>query len=109
VNWSAGLVALVPPGPVTVTSTVLCTAVTIGTETDPTWSQPPWGGEVTVNDVELLTLTPVAVTDPNLTVSPGAKFVPLTVTVVPPVNGPFVGLTPDTVGVAGGGGAEPGA
>ncbi len=80
-NWSAELVELVRPLPVTVTSTV-----------------PEPAGLVAVIDVALLTVTPVAAVEPNDTVSPDAKPVPVMVTVVPPAAGPLVGLTADTVG-----------
>jgi hypothetical protein len=87
VNWSAEVVALVPPpGTVTVTSTV-----------------PLPAGDTAVSELALVTETPVAATDPNFTVSPEAKFDPDTVTVVPPVLGPLVGLMPLTVGAGGGG------
>ena len=80
-NWSAELVALVPPGPVTVTSTV-----------------PDPAGEVTVIEVGELTVTPVAALPPKETVSPAAKFVPVTVTGVPPDTDPEAGETALTVG-----------
>ena len=75
VNLSAELVALVPPGPVTVTSTV-----------------PDPAGEVAVIDVAEFTTTPVAALPPKATVSPAAKFVPVMVTGVPPDAGPVAGL-----------------
>ena len=78
--------ALVPPGPLTVTSTV-----------------PVPAGESAVSVELLATETPVAATDPNITVSPEAKFDPLTLTVVPPAEGPELGLIPVTVGAGGGG------
>ena len=80
-KWSAELVELVRPLPVTVTSTV-----------------PEPAGLVAVIDVALLIVTPVAALPPNATVSPDAKPVPVMVTVVPPAAGPLVGLTADTVG-----------
>ena len=82
-NWSAELVELVPPLPATVTSTV-----------------PEPAGLVAVIDVALFTVTPVAAVEPNATVSPDAKPVPVMVTVVPPAAGPLDGLTADTVGAA---------
>ena len=85
VNWSAELVELVWPLPVTVTSTV-----------------PEPAGLVAVIDVALLTVTAVAAVEPNATVSPDAKPVPVIDTVVPPAAGPLVGLTADTVGADGG-------
>ncbi|HEX9040945.1 MAG TPA: hypothetical protein VF838_07930, partial [Trebonia sp.] len=84
-NWSAELVALVPPGPVTVTSTV-----------------PDPAGDVTVIDVAETTLTPVPALAPNDTVSPAAKPVPLIVTTVPPAAGPLTGESPLTAGAGGG-------
>ena len=70
--------------PVTVTSTV-----------------PEPAGLVAVIDVALLTVTAVAAVEPNATVSPDAKPVPVIDTVVPPAAGPLVGLTADTVGADG--------
>jgi hypothetical protein len=84
-NWSAELVALVPPGPVTVTSTV-----------------PDPAGEVAVIEVAEFTVTPVAGPAPNATVSPAAKFVPVIVTAVPPPTGPPDGDTALTVGAGAG-------
>jgi hypothetical protein len=84
VNWSAELVALVPPVVVTVTLTVPADSA----------------GEVATIDVDELTVTAVAVTVPNITVAPEAKLVPVMVTEVPPVVGPEVGLMPVTVGNA---------
>ena len=80
-NWSAELAALVPPGPVTVTSTV-----------------PDPAGEVAVIDVAEFTVTPDAAAPPNATVSPAAKFDPVIVTAVPPGAAPDTGETPLTVG-----------
>ena len=76
VNSSAGLTALVPPGPVTVTSTV-----------PPTFWELP-AGAIAVIDVAESTVTPVAALPPNDTVSPAAKFDPVIVTAVPPATGP---------------------
>ncbi len=77
-----------PPGPVTVTSTV-----------------PDPAGDIAVIDVAELTVTPDAALPPKDTVSPAAKFVPVTVTAVPPDAGPVAGETPLTAGA--GGGAPP--
>ena len=74
-----------PPGPVTVTSTV-----------------PDPAGEAAVIDVAELTVTPVAAAPPKETVSPAAKFVPVTVTAVPPDADPEAGETALTVGGGGG-------
>jgi hypothetical protein len=85
VNWSAAEVAEVPIEFVTVTST---------TPADP-------AGAVAVMDVELTTVTPVALVAPNFTDAPVVvKLVPLIVTTVPPVVGPELGDTPTTVGTA---------
>jgi len=48
--------------------------------------------------VALVTDTLVALVPPKLTLAPGVKFVPETVTCVPPVVLPDVGLTPLTEG-----------
>ena len=53
--------------------------------------------------VEFVTLTLVAAVPPKLTVSPELKPLPLMVTPVPPAVVPEVGVTPVTVGAAGGG------
>ena len=84
VNWSALLVALVPPGVVTVTSTVPAASA----------------GAVAVIAVALLTVTPVAAVVPNFTVAPARNPVPVIVTLVPPANGPADELTAVTVGTA---------
>jgi hypothetical protein len=47
-----------------------------------TSTSPEFVGDLTVRDVEELMDTEVPKTVPNLTVSPGLKFVPVTVTVV---------------------------
>jgi hypothetical protein len=83
VNLSPLPSELVPPGFVTVMSTVPALAA----------------GEVAVIWVALLTVNNAAV-DPNLTVVTPAKFVPVMVTVVPPAVGPAIGPTVETVGVA---------
>ncbi len=81
-NSSAGEVALVPPGVVTMTSTV------------------PAGpaGEVAVTDVAEPTVKVVAPFEPKLTPVAPMKPVPVMVTEVPPVFGPTTGLTALTVG-----------
>ena len=76
------LVVLVPPEVVTVRFTV-----------------PEPAGEVAVSEVIELSVTFVAAVPPKLTVAPVTKFVPVTVTVVPPAAGPEVGLRELTVGV----------
>jgi hypothetical protein len=48
--------------------------------------------------VLLTTTTLVAAADPNVTVAPEAKFVPVMVTPVPPAAGPLLGDTLVTVG-----------
>jgi hypothetical protein len=57
-------------------------------------------GVVAVIVVALTTVTPVAAADPNVTVAPDAKFVPVIVTAVPPAVVPLFGDTPVTVGGA---------
>ena len=81
-NWSAELVALVPLAVVTVTFTI---------PADP-------AGDVAVIDVAELTVTAVAVSEPNITVAGDTKPVPVMVTTVPPAVGPEVGLIAVTVG-----------
>ena len=73
--------ALVPSGVVTVTSTV------------PT----VWKGDVAVIEESEVTVNGAVVAPKSTAVAP-VKPVPLMVTVVPPVAGPEVGLTPSTVG-----------
>ena len=89
-NSPAGLAALAPPGPLTVTSTV-----------PPTSCELP-AGEVAVIDVAEFTVTAVAAPPPNDTVSPAAKFDPVIVTAVPPATGPETGETPPTAGTPAG-------
>ena len=81
VNSSAELVALVPPGVVTVTSTV-----------------PDPAGLVAVIWVALLTVNDVAGVVPKLTAVAPVRLVPVIVTVFPPAVVPDDGLTPVTVG-----------
>ena len=83
--WSAAVVALVPPGVVTVTSTAPASAA---------------AGAVAVILVALTTVTPLAAVAPNLTALARLRFVPVIVTVVPPPSGPALGARPVTVGVA---------
>jgi hypothetical protein len=87
VNWSAGAFATeVPPGAVTVTSTVAAASA----------------GEVMEMEVDELTTRPVPAVAPNFTTVAPVKPVPVTVTGVAPVVGPLLGLTPVTVGRGGG-------
>ena len=72
-----------PPGVVTVTSTV-----------------PLPAGAVAVIWVALTTVTLVALVAPNLTAVAPVKLVPVIVTTVPPAVGPAVGLMVVTVGAA---------
>ena len=81
---SEALVALVPLGVVTVTSTAPAACA----------------GEVAVIEVALTTVKLAAV-PPNDTAVAPVKFVPLIVTLVPPAAGPLLGLTAVTVGVDG--------
>ncbi len=83
VNRSPGLVALVPPGPVTVTCTT-----------------PVPAGEVAVICVSETTAKLEAAVEPNLTPVAPVKPVPVTVTVVPPVADPEVGLMAVTEGAS---------
>src|SRR5207302_1722733 len=83
VNSSAADVADVPPELVTRTSI---------------WPVVIDAGDVTVIEVAETTLTLVPAGPPKLTVAPVMKFVPVIVTEVPPLAGPEVGLTDDTVG-----------
>jgi hypothetical protein len=57
-------------------------------------------GVVAVIVVLFTTVTLVAAAEPNVTVAPEAKFVPVIVTAVPPAVGPLLGLTLVTVGAA---------
>jgi len=72
VNWSFAEVALVPAGVVTVMCTVPNAPV----------------GDVAVICVALLTVKLVALVAPNFTAVVPMKFVPVIVTLVPPVVGP---------------------
>jgi hypothetical protein len=56
-------------------------------------------GVVAVIEVLLTTVTFVAAAEPNVTVAPEAKLVPVIVTDVPPAVEPVLGLTPVTVGL----------
>jgi hypothetical protein len=85
VNWSAVLIADVPPEVVTVTSTV------------PTGSS----GLVAVMEVDETTAKLVAPVVPKSTMVTPAKPVPVMVTLVPPAVVPVIGLTAVTVGVIG--------
>jgi len=83
VNWSAALVALVPPLVLTVTLTM-----------------PLPAGEIAVHEVAEQD-TPLAGAEPNDTLPPDRPD-PVTVTAVPPAAGPLDGLTPVTAGTGGG-------
>jgi hypothetical protein len=85
VNWSFALVAEVPPGPTTVTSTVPAAPA----------------GAVAVIEVALTTVKVEAAVAPNFTAVAPVKLVPVMVTEVPPVVVPEFGLTPETVGAGG--------
>ena len=74
---------LVPPGVVTVTSTVPADCA----------------GSTAVMLVALLTVKVVAVVDPKLTAVAPVRLVPVIVTGVPPPVGPAVGATCVTVGL----------
>src|SRR5690348_16058904 len=81
VKRSFVFVALVPPPVVTATSTV-----------------PVPAGDVAVIDVSVLTVKDVAALVPNFTAVAPVKFVPVTVTLVPPALVPDVGFRALTVG-----------
>ena len=57
-------------------------------------------GDVAVIWVAELTVKPVAAVPPNVTAVAPEKFVPVMITVVPPVDGPAVGEIEVTVGAA---------
>ena len=84
-NWSEELLAEVPPGVVTATSTTLAELI---------------GGLVAVIEVDEVTVTAGLATPPNDTLEPVTKFVPVMVTAVPPLTGPALGLVAETVGGA---------
>jgi hypothetical protein len=83
VYWLSALVALVPPGFVTVTLTV-----------------PLPAGAVAVICVAELKVKRVAFVAPNFTAVAPLKPVPVRTTEVPPVVGPVAGVTPITVGAS---------
>ena len=85
VNRSAELVALVPPGVVTLTSCAPALPA----------------GETAMICVAETGVTTAAFDPPNLTALGLSRFVPVIVTAVPPSVGPEVGLTPVTVGRSG--------
>ncbi len=57
-------------------------------------------GVVAVIEVAEFTVKLVAAVEPKVTAEAPARFVPVTVTLVPPADGPEDGLTPVTVGPA---------
>jgi hypothetical protein len=57
-----------------------------------------WAGVVAVTWVADVTWTPVAVVEPKVTAVVPVRWVPVMVTLVPPVVGPEVGVTDVTVG-----------
>ena len=79
---SAGEVTEVPPGVVTVTSTVPALPA----------------GAVAVTEVADLTVNEAAAVAPKLTAEALVRLVPVMVTVVPPAVGPALGLTEVSVG-----------
>ena len=83
-NWSAGELAKVPAGVVTVTSTI-----------------PVPEGLLAVISVPLTTVTLVAAVLPKSTAVAPVNAEPVMVTKVPPPVGPTVGLMPVTDGAAG--------
>jgi hypothetical protein len=83
VNTSAGDVAEVPSGVVTVTSGV-----------------PEPDGEVTVMEPDVSAVTVPGLLAPKSTAVAFSRFDPEMVTPVPPPAGPVVGLMPVTIGAA---------
>ena len=83
-NWSAGLVAEVPAGVVTVMSTV-----------------PAPAGLVAVIWVSESTVMAAALAVPKATLVAPVKPLPEIVTVVPPAGAPVAGLTEFTIGTVG--------
>ena len=81
-NRSAAEVEEVPPGVVTVTS----------------WVPVPAGAVAVIVEAAELNVNDAAGADPNMTEDALASPLPLIVTVVPPITGPALGLTPVTVG-----------
>ena len=81
-KWSAALVEEVPPGVITVTS-----SVPAGT-----------AGAVTVILLVELTVSAAAAAEPKSTADALLRFVPVIVTLVSPATGPATGLTAVTVG-----------
>ena len=77
-NWSAGAIADVPLGVMTVTTTM-----------DPDST----AGEVAVIEVAVLTVYEVAGVPPKYTLVAPSRFVPVMVTEVPPPSGPVFGLS----------------
>ena len=73
----------------------LCPLTVTVTVTGPTLP----AGVVAVIVVLFTTTTLVAEADPNVTVAPAAKFVPVIVTAVPPATTPLLGDTLVTVGL----------
>ena len=84
VNWSAAEMSLVPPGAVTLMSTV---------PADP-------AGEVAVILAPEFTVKPVAGIEPNITIVAPVNRLPVIITLVPPARGPLVGEMPVMVGTA---------
>jgi len=73
--------------------TVPCVVTTV-TPTVPA----PWAAVLATRDVALFTVKLAAVVAPNLTFLVPVRWLPETVTVVPPVAGPELGATEETVG-----------
>jgi hypothetical protein len=82
VNWSAALVADVPPSVVTVTST----------------GPAAWAGDIAVICVAESTVKDAAAAVPKSTAVAPVRSVPVIVTEVPPAIGPALGATEDTAG-----------
>ena len=70
---------------------------TTSTAPDPCWPV------IVVSCVDETICVDVAATPPNVTLTPAAKFVPVTVTLVPPRVDPLLGVTTATEGTGPGG------
>ena len=64
-----------------------------------TSTTPVPAGAVTVTDVAVLEVMPVAAALPNLTAVAPARFTPVIVTLLPPPSGPLAGLRWVTLGI----------
>ena len=81
-------------------SAVTVALVPLGVVTKMLWTSAAWAGDTAVIFVADTTVKLVADTAPNSTAVAPVRFVPVTVTVVPPAVGPELGDTFVTVGAA---------